>query len=105
MRRVIVFMPGHQAAKASPGHVFRIVGAKLHAVAQNRNALGDFQHLVQAVAYEHYGDAATLQFSGNRQQRVDLVAGQRGRRFVHNHQPGVGCQRAADRHQLPLRNR
>lgn len=77
-------------------------GAHQLAVAHHADAIGDFHHFIQTVADEHHADAGCFQFVNHPQQAVDLLAGQRGGRFVHDNQPRLGGDGAANRHQLPI---
>ena len=80
-------------------------GADLAAVAQHRDALGDLHHLVEAVRDEHVAMPFALRSRDEREQRVDLVAGQRGGRLVHDDEPGVGRHGAADGDELAAGDR
>ena len=82
-----------------------VESAEFHAVAQHGDALGDLQHLVEAMADKHHADARRFSSRDSAEQRVDLVAGQRGRRLVHDDELGVGRDGAADRDELPLGDR
>lgn len=80
-------------------------GAHQLAVAHHADAIGDFHHFIQPVADEYHADAGRLQLVDHPQQAVDLLAGQRGGRFVHDNQPSLGGDGAANRHQLPIGDR
>ena len=97
--------PGHQLADAPRVDLGHRPGADLAAVAHHRDALGDLDHLVEPMADEHHRDAVGLQLRHDAQQRVDLGPGERGRGLVHEQQPGVGGEAAADRDHLPLGDR
>ena len=103
IRRVMKVPAGHQRAKPAAGHLGGRVGPELAAVAQHGHPVGNVQHLVQAVADKDDGDPPPRQFAGQRQQRIDLVARERGGRLVHDDQPRLRRQRPADRDQLTLR--
>ncbi len=80
-------------------------GADLAPIAQHGHALGDLDHLLQAMTDEHDRDALRLQPAHRRQQQVDLMPRQRRRGFVHEQEARVGGQPAADRDDLALRDR
>ena len=57
------------------------------------------------MADEHHADAFAFQVMHGAQQLIHFGAGQRGGRFIHNHQTRIGHQCAANRHLLTLGNR
>ncbi len=95
---------GHQLGEPVVVEIGGAEGADLAAVAQHRDPLGDLDHLLQPVADEDDGDALRLQPADRREQQLDLVAGQRGGRLVHEEDAGVGGEAAADRDDLALRH-
>ena len=95
---------GHQLGEPVVVEIGGAEGADLAAVAQHRDPLGDLDHLFQPVADEDDGDALRLQPADGREQELDLVAGQRGGRLVHEQDAGVGGEAAADRDDLALRH-
>ena len=97
--------PGHQLADAPRVDLADRPGADLAAVAHHRDPLGDLDHLVEPVADEDDGDAVGLQPLDDAEQPVDLGAGQRGGGLVHEQQPRVGGEAAADRDDLALGDR
>ena len=60
------------------------------AVAQDRDPVGDLEHLVEVVADEEQGDAGAAQASDHPEQLGHLARLERGRRLVEDHDPGVG---------------
>ena len=72
------------------------------AVAQDGDALRDFQNLVEPMADENDAYAFALELGDQSHECVDFVTGKRRGGLVHDHEPRLGGQGAADRHELPL---
>ena len=103
--RVLDALAGHQLGEPVVVDLGCGKGADLAAVAQHGHPLGDLDHLLEPMADEDDGDAVRLQPANRREQQVDLVPGQRGRRLVHEQDAGIGGEPAADRDDLALRDR
>ena len=76
--------------------------ATMASVAQNRDAIGDRLHLVQAVGDVEDGDALGAQLADDLEQALGLDGRENGRRLVEGddlmrHQQGAG-----DLHELPV---
>ncbi len=87
-QRVVVEV-GHRARRA---HL---------AVAQHGDAVADLEHLLEPVADVEHRHPALAQLADQLQQRVRLVAGQRGRRLVEHDHAGVARQHLGHLDQLP----
>ena len=75
------------------------------AVAQDDDAVGDREHLVEAVADEDDGDAMRAEIADDGEQRLGLVRRQRGGRLVEDQQFGVAGERLGDLDDLLLGRR
>ncbi|MNI50197.1 hypothetical protein D3C73_1048430 [compost metagenome] len=82
---VIEFQPGHQFGQVFAADFRRRECADFFAVAYNRHAVGNLQHLIEAMADEHHADAFAFQIVHGAQQLIHFGAGQRGGRLIHNH--------------------
>src|SRR5690606_31804642 len=71
-------------------------------VAEDDEVLGDLVDLVELVADEQDGLALPLEPFDDAEEVVDLLARQRGRRLVHDDDPGFDRKRTGDRHQMAL---
>ena len=65
------------------------LGGDVAPVAEHRDAVGDLEHLVEAVADEQHGHALVPQLAHLPEQALDLVGRQRGRGLVHDQHPDV----------------
>ena len=90
--RATMRLPVISSARRSVVDLGCRIGADLAAVAQHRNALGDLDDFLQPMADEDHRDAQCLQPAHEREQRLDLMAGQRRGRLVHEEQPGAWRQ-------------
>ena len=92
MDLVVEGVAGHQVAELATVDGVGGEGADFGAVAQNGDALGDLEDLVETMADENDADAGTLQLADQGEQRIDLVPGQGGRRLVHDDELGIRRQ-------------
>ena len=76
----------------------------VRAVAQDRRAVADRLHLVEAMRHVDDGHAAALEAIDRLEEPLDLVRGQRRGRLVHDDQPRVERERLRDLHHLLLRD-
>ncbi len=72
------------------------------AVAEYREAIGDREHLVQAVGDEDRRDALVAEPPDEREERLHLVVGERARRLVEDEDARVDRQSARDLDHLLL---
>ena len=75
------------------------------AVAQHGDVVGHLEHLVEVVGDEQHGHAGGAQLGDHPEQRLDLVAAERGGRLVHHDHPRVEADGAGDLQQLQLGDR
>ncbi len=80
-------------------------GADQLAVLENGGAVGDLEGLVEAVGDEHNRHAALLEPANDREEKLDLMPAEHGRRLVEHDQLRVRIQGAGDLHHLPVSDR
>ncbi len=95
---------GHVGGDALPVEARGGAGDDVGPGAEDGEALGDREDLVELVGDEHERDAAPAQGLHEREQAGHLVVGQRRRGLVHDDDPGLVHQRPADRGQLLVRD-
>ena len=82
--QVMDLPPHHVSDDFAPVGPGRVQRGHRHTVAQDGDAVGQFQDFVQLVRNVNAGDAAPAQFLQNVQEHARLMGGQRRRRFVKN---------------------
>src|SRR6478752_360457 len=82
--------------------LFRVERDHGLAVTQYGDAVGQLEHLFQAVRDVHGAHAAAAQLFDDGEQHRDFFVGERGARFVQNQDLGVFAQRFGDFDQLTL---
>ena len=92
----------HQLDDLCLGESRRGAGARQVAVAQDRDLVGDLQHLFQLVGDKDDGDAFAPDLEQQLEQIVRLVAGQRGGRLVQDQKAGICREGPGDHDQLFL---
>ncbi len=75
------------------------------AVAEDRRAVAQLEHLVEPMADEQDRDAAVAQAADDREQPLDLVGGQRRGRLVEDQHARLDRERLGDLDQLLVRHR
>ena len=93
---------GNQLLRGGVGHP---PFADQRSVAQNGDAIGDLEHLVEPMRDIDHADAARLERPQGVEQAVHLVGGKRGRRLVEDEDVGLHAQRARDRDERFFRAR
>ena len=74
-------------------------------ITQDRDPVGDLEHLFHAMRDEQDGDTLTSQRRDDPEQLVDLMGRQRGGRLVHDQDPDVERDGLGDLHRLLLGER
>jgi len=87
------------------GQIRRGRGDDVPAVAKYGRPVGQGEDLVQAMAHEQDRNAPLAQPADDREQAIDLVGRQRGRRLVEDQQAGLDRQRLGDLDQLLVGHR
>jgi len=80
----------------------RLHGGHLRTVAEDRDAIGDPQNLIQFVRHVDHTHAPRGELSHHRLQPRALVGAERRRRLVHDETARVERERAGDGDQLPV---
>ena len=101
----IEFAADHQFGHFALAEPRRRPGADHPAIAQDRDAVGQRLHFVEAVRDIENGDAVIAQAAHDVEQRRYLVIGQHGRRLIEDHHLSLVQQRACDLHELALGER
>ena len=87
--------------------LWRRVGDVAHAdrasVAEHDDAVGDLEHLVEAVGDVDHADAALAKLAQHREQVADVLRGQARRRFVEHEEVALDGERPGDRDHRLLR--
>ena len=96
---------GDELAQPAPIKLAHGIGSKIAAVPHHRHPFGNIHHLVEPVTNKKAGDLLALQLMNHSQKSLDLLVAQGRGRLVHDDQPRLRRQRAADRHQLARGNR
>ena len=95
---------GHQPHEIGDRRVGKRQGRDAAAVAHDRDAIADAEHLVEPMGDVDNGDAARGESLDQREQLIDLARRQRRRRLVHHeHRRRRVLERLRDLDQLPLR--
>ena len=84
------------------GRGLRVERALVPAVAKDRDAVGDLEHLRQAMAHVHHADAATPAGGDGPMQRLHLVRSQGGGRLVEQQHLRVGDERLGHLEELAV---
>ncbi len=79
-------------------------GAHALAILEDRDAVGDAQHLVEAVGHVDDGPAVLAEGPQDGEEALQLLVGQDGRRLVEDDHAGRASQGLGDLHHLPLRD-
>ena len=75
------------------------------AVAENRDAIGETDHLVEVMGDEAHGAAVVTKMAKLREELGDLLRGEDRRRFVEDQEPHVAVQELGDLDFLPRSDR
>ena len=86
----------HRGDHLELGRVADQAGPGAPAVAQDRDAVGDLEHLLEVVADEEQRDSGAAQASDHSEHLGHLTRLERGRRLVEDHDARVGRHRAHD---------
>jgi hypothetical protein len=92
--------PEHGLHQVDPEELAGEVLADELAVAQHRDAVADLVDLVEEVRHEDDRDAAFLEVADHAEQLGALVEVETRRGLVEHQDPGLGRDRAGDRHEL-----
>ena len=94
--------PDHEAGHLERLQAFDVAGGDMASVAQNRDAIGDRLHLVQAMGDVEDGDALGAQLADDLEQALGLDGRENGRRLVEGDDLMRHQQGASDLHELPV---
>ena len=98
-------LSGHQESQLVAVQFAGRICAHQFAVAHHADAVCHFHYFIQTMADKHHANAGRFQFVNHLQQAIDLLTGQRGGGFIHNHQTRIGGNRPANGDQLSISNR
>src|SRR5262249_9907397 len=64
------------------------------------HTIRDREDLIETMADVNDADAARFQIADDAEEPADLLRRQRGARFIHDDDAGLGCESASDFHRL-----
>ena len=104
-RFFLKFAAGHVVGELFIVQLRRVARGCQLAAAENGKALGNLKDLIELVADKQDGNALLLELQDDAEKCLNLLAGQSGRRLVHDDELRVEHQRTADGDHLLFRDR